>query len=335
MHVPCRSRQMHVELADRVWKWLAFANEFSRFASCPFHCHPSCIAWLVFGLCFGFSIGLVVSGLLLALWIFRVPLCHFLFPAPAAPRNRLAQYLEWASPLPPVSFVISLKGLKDWKIGRRRRNPPARLKGQEKDIVEVIQRPVLQLRVLPFLKLPSRAFLRSPVCGLWKRKQDQNLLAQNSELLIRVQDLSRQLWKSRRLLLPGIRPKPWIVSTLRFQQAFGPDLHWRLSQTKLPLRWFQRKVLTSLFSVLAGSAVLFDLILRLISIISVNRSLLEGVYFTALKRRRNWKSFAKEHISQFPRSSAVQKCWGRRMWGLQVKVNLPCLCLLYLLLPLQ
>ena len=94
MHVPCRSRQMHVELADRVWKWLAFANEFSRFASCPFHCHPSCIAWLVFGLCFGFSIGLVVSGLLLALWIFRVPLCHFLFPAPAAPRNRLAQYLE-------------------------------------------------------------------------------------------------------------------------------------------------------------------------------------------------------------------------------------------------
>ena len=94
MHVPCRSRQMHVELADRIWKWLAFANEFSRFASCPFHCHPSCIAWLVFGLCIGISIGLIVSGLLLALWIFRVPLGHFLFPAPAAPRTRLARYLE-------------------------------------------------------------------------------------------------------------------------------------------------------------------------------------------------------------------------------------------------
>lgn len=40
-----------------------------------------------------------------------------------------------------------------------------------------------------------------------------------------------------------------------------------------------------LFSVLAGSAVLFDLIPRLILIISVNKSLLEGVYFTALKLR--------------------------------------------------
>ena len=57
---------------------------------------------------------------------------------------------------------------------------------------------------------------------------------------------------------------------------------------------------------LAGSAVLFDLIPRLILIISVNKSLLEGVYFTALKLRQNWKSFAKEHISQFPLSSAVQ-----------------------------
>ena len=303
MHVPCRSRQMHVDLADRVWKWLAFANEFSRFASCPFHCHPSCIAWLVFGLCIGFSCGLIVSGLLLALWIFRVPLAPFLVSSSCCSKNQ-AGTISWMSfPFTSSELRDLIERLERLEVWQKNQESASSSKGTGKGYRrgDPKARAAAAGTSIPQNFLPGHSSDR-PSVDFGKGSRTRICWPQNSEPLIRVQDLFRQLWKSRRLLLPGIRPKPWIVSTLRFQQAFGPDLHWRLSQTRLPLRWFQRKVLTSLFLRACGLGGAVRLILRLISITSVSRFLQEVVYFTAFETETgDWKSFCQgAHIAVPP-----------------------------------
>jgi hypothetical protein len=92
LHLALKSMVVWLE---RFWGYLAFANEVSRLATCPIHCHPSCLPWLVSGCLIGFLLAICLVAVLAFLWIYRLALLRFLtVPVPSGPRPRLARYLE-------------------------------------------------------------------------------------------------------------------------------------------------------------------------------------------------------------------------------------------------
>ena len=81
---------------ENFWGWLTLASEVTKLTSCPFHCAPSCLPWIFVGLVCGFSLAIVLCGLVAFLWIFRSEILSSGFArAPRSPpRHRLARYLE-------------------------------------------------------------------------------------------------------------------------------------------------------------------------------------------------------------------------------------------------
>ena len=76
--------------------WITVANEVSRLASCPFHCSPSILPWLLLGFVIGFLSAIFLTLCVILAWTFRGDLLRFCHPAPSFParRTRLSGYLE-------------------------------------------------------------------------------------------------------------------------------------------------------------------------------------------------------------------------------------------------